>query len=295
MANIIFFTLYLVGAVILSSLIMPILYMQLGDQPILALNKAIKYGSFLIAIAFIKPAINFRGLKKLDIFGINSDGKGLLKKHLFFGLIWGFCLFLPITMAFWLLDIRDFSFDFIINLDFFIYTFFLAILTSLLIGTIEELFFRGILVQESFHNMSILLIVITSSLIFSAFHFIKIPEILDPNIRWDTGIMYLYDAIMGYNITLKVDAFVALFLFGIALSIVKIRTKSIYYCIGLHACFVFLIKIYKQNSVVNFNSDYIHYISTYDHFIGLIAIFFLFLYVSAYMFYILSNDVKTTY
>tara|TARA_Y100000590_G_scaffold455919_1_gene605467 strand:- start:1064 stop:1873 length:810 start_codon:yes stop_codon:yes gene_type:complete len=269
--------------------------MQLGDQPILALNKAIKYGSFLIAIAFIRPAINYRRLKKLDIFGINSEGKGFLKKHLFSGFIWAFCLFLPITTAFWLLDIRDFSFDFIINLDFFIYTLFLAILSSLLIGVIEELFFRGVLVQESFHNVSILLIVITSSLIFSAFHFIKIPEILDPVIRWDTGLMYLYEAITGYNITFKVDAFVSLFLFGVGLSIIKIRTKSVYYCIGLHACFVFLIKIYKQNSVVNFNSDYIGYISTYDHFIGLVAIFFLFLYVSVYIFYILSNDVKNTY
>ena len=41
----------------------------------------------------------------------------------------------------------------------------------------------------------------------------------------------------------------------------NIRYKNIFYCIGIHAGFIFIIKTYKQNSYVNFEGSFLNLIS----------------------------------
>ena len=45
------------------------------------------------------------------------------------------------------------------------------------------------------------------------------------------------------------------------MSLIKIRYKNIFYCIGIHAGFIFIIKTYKQNSYVNFEGSFLNLIS----------------------------------
>ena len=69
MKNIFFFTIYIIFFAVLSSLIITLLYMQFDEQPILALNKAIKYGAMVMCAIFIVPAMKYRRLYSKEIVG----------------------------------------------------------------------------------------------------------------------------------------------------------------------------------------------------------------------------------
>ena len=93
MKNVIFFTIYIVFFAICSSLIFSILYMQFEEQPMLALNKAIKYGGSSIN-DYVSPdgtLGNFQN--KFNVYG--QEGlkiKGYkIKKEVLYGRSTFFC------------------------------------------------------------------------------------------------------------------------------------------------------------------------------------------------------------
>ena len=69
MKNILNFTIYILFFAVLSSLIFTLLYMQFDEQPMLALNKAIKYGAILLCGIFIVPALKASKLYQRQLVG----------------------------------------------------------------------------------------------------------------------------------------------------------------------------------------------------------------------------------
>jgi len=120
-------------------------------------------------------------------------------------------------------------------------------LTGLLIGVIEEFFFRNyiFLTLNQRFKWNLLVCVLITSVFYSLIHFINFekPLILGDPTLWDgfrliampitnmTKIQYFWPAAIG------------LFLFGLILNDLVIRTRSIYPSIGLHAGCVFFVKI----------------------------------------------------
>ena len=62
---------------VLSSLIFTLLYMQIDEQPMLALNKAIKYGAILMCAVFIVPAMKINKLYQREIVGYLEQKQNL--------------------------------------------------------------------------------------------------------------------------------------------------------------------------------------------------------------------------
>ena len=269
MKNILFFTLYIIFFAFLSSLVFTLLYMQFDEQPMLALNKTIKYGAMLLCMVFIIPAMKMRNIYDRRLVGY-SDGKLEFIKNVLKGFALSCLLSIPLLFLFSYLNIREIDFNIAFNQSF-IYLILLTVLISLLISLIEESFFRGLMIQTNNNLISAFNIVLLSSFIYSLFHFIKIPLIVDDNLFWNTGLNELLRAFYNFFKTINIDAAITLLVFGILLGIIRVRNKTLSYGIGIHAGFIFVIKIFKKNSSVDLDSSNNFLISSYDQFTGHLA------------------------
>ncbi|ODS31869.1 MAG: hypothetical protein SCARUB_03014 [Candidatus Scalindua rubra] len=118
------------------------------------------------------------------------------------------------------------------------------ILIGCFIGFIEEVFFRGFLLQSFMENMSLPIAVCACSLIYSILHFFR------ADVHVSTG----FQAFVGFATIVQffkplflqffknLPSIIGLFLVGVVLSYAFIKTKSLYLSIGLHSGWVFMMK-----------------------------------------------------
>ena len=288
MKNIVFFTIYIVFFAILSSILFSVLYMQFDEQPIFALNKAIKYGGILLCIVFIFPTLKLKGLYNRSLIGFTEPKKEFILnifKSFFTSLIFS----IPLIFLFLFLDMRNLNNDQIF-FDGFLTIIIFTILISFVISFIEESFFRGILIQKNQSILQSIYIILLSSTVYSLFHFIKIPLILNEEIFWNTGLIEIFNVFSNFYNLISFDAAITLLVFGILLGFIRIKTMSISYCIGIHAGFVFVIKIFRQNTTVNFDSKYNLLLSSYDHFTGHLSTLWIVIILTLYLIFIKNKD-----
>ncbi|MFL2549640.1 MAG: type II CAAX prenyl endopeptidase Rce1 family protein [Gammaproteobacteria bacterium] len=260
--------------------------MQFDEQPMLALNKAIKYGTILLCGIFIVPVLKYLNIYNRKVLGY-SEPRIFFVLNTIKGFFLSILLLTPLIIFYDYLGVRNINdIDLsILNKTFFyivIYTLFI----SFIISIIEESYFRGIMIQKKINLIPIISTIIFSSLIYSLFHFIKIPLIIDENIVWNTGLIELSNVFINLFRVISYDAAITLFVFGILLALIRLRYQTISYCIGFHAGFIFMIKIFKQNSSVNYETSYSFYLSSYDQFTGSIATIWIMLILIIYLIYI---------
>ena len=286
MTRVLFFTIYILFFALLSSLLFTLLYMQFDEQPILALNKAIKYGAILLCVIFIIPALKLLNINNRQLLGY-SEPQVLFLFHVVKGFFLSILLMLPLIFLYDYLEIRVINnIDLIVFNTSFLQVLIYTIFISFIISIIEESYFRGIMIEKNSCIVKTFLIIIFSSLVYSLFHFIKIPLIIDENIFWYTGLIELSDLFINFFKIISFDSAITLFVFGILLGIIRVKQKSISYCIGIHAGFIFLIKTFKQNSSINYNSTYNSFLSSHDQFTGNLATIWIILIIIVYLVYI---------
>ena len=120
-----------------------------------------------------------------------------------------------------------------------------ALMTALMVGFLEELFFRGILFQGLLKDSGAVVAFVAANLIYSASHFFKPPEdFIAAGIDPLAGLRFL-----GLCLTPFLDpprilpGLIGLFIIGVVLSYALLRTDSLYLSIGLHTGWVFGIKM----------------------------------------------------
>ena len=145
-----------------------------------------------------------------------------------------------------------------------------AIISACLIGLIEETLFRGLLQSQLSAAMNSFWAIIIVSTVYSSVHFLQAPE-FDPThtIHWYSGFTLLSSAFANFgNVYSFWDAWIALFLAGLFLSLVRLRTNNILWCIGIHAGWVTHIKVYKKFTDRENSAQCSSLASDYDNFIG---------------------------
>ncbi len=117
-------------------------------------------------------------------------------------------------------------------------------LIACLIGIIEEILFRGFVLQSFLESMSLPVAVCACSLIYSMLHFFKadvfVPTGFQPLVGFVT-IAQFFKPIF-FEFFKNLPAIIGLFLVGVVLSYAFIKTKSLYLSIGLHTGMVFMMK-----------------------------------------------------
>jgi membrane protease YdiL (CAAX protease family) len=120
-----------------------------------------------------------------------------------------------------------------------------ALITASLVGCLEELFFRGVLFKGLREDSRPATAFTVANLLYAASHFFKPPETfqltgLDPL----AGFRFVGAALERFHDPEAIlPGLVGLFIIGVVLSYALVRTQSLYLSIGLHAGWVFAIKM----------------------------------------------------
>ena len=119
-----------------------------------------------------------------------------------------------------------------------------ALLSGVFAGSLEEIFFRGILFKGMLQNGRLVRAVVLSNLFYSALHFVKPGEPyfvddFDPL----AGFRHLSYTFTSFLEPLDIlPGMFGLFLLGVVLSYAFFRTGNLYLAIGLHAGWIFGLK-----------------------------------------------------
>ncbi len=117
-------------------------------------------------------------------------------------------------------------------------------LIACLIGVMEEIFFRGFLLQSFMENMSVPMAVFVCSLIYSVLHFFRADVFVSTGFQPFVGFVTMAQFFkpLFFDLAKHLPEIIGLFLVGVVLSYAFIKTKSLYLSIGLHTGMVFMVK-----------------------------------------------------
>ncbi|HEY3305118.1 MAG TPA: CPBP family intramembrane glutamic endopeptidase [Candidatus Binatia bacterium] len=119
-----------------------------------------------------------------------------------------------------------------------------ALMTALMVGFLEELFFRGMLFKGLLEDTRRTTAFAAANLFYAAVHFPKPPEKfsvsgLDPL----AGVRFLGESLQPFlNPAEILPGLIGLFIISLVLSYAFFRTRALYLSIGLHAGWVFALK-----------------------------------------------------
>lgn len=147
-----------------------------------------------------------------------------------------------------------------------------ALVGGLLIGLLEEAFFRGALYGAIRRRGGVWSAVLWTALLYAAVHFLK-PRPLPDGVAFDlAGAAQMFAQVFtGVFQWQHVDSMAALFLVGVFLALVRERTGHIGWCIGLHAGWVFVIQVSRQLTDGDPASAHAWLAGDYDGVIGWLA------------------------
>ena len=117
-------------------------------------------------------------------------------------------------------------------------------LIACLIGFIEELFFRGFVLQSFMKDMPIAIAVCATSAIYSVLHFLNTEVPVARGLQVSVGFttMSQFFKPLFLQFIENLPSSIGLFLVGVVLSYAFLLTKSLYLSIGLHSGWVFMMK-----------------------------------------------------
>lgn len=158
-----------------------------------------------------------------------------------------------------------------------------ALIGGLLIGLLEETFFRGALYASIRRRAGIAAAALWSALLYALVHFLK-PHDLPPGVPFDwagawTMFLHVFVGLFQWQ---HLDSLAALLSAGVFLALVRERTGHIGWCIGLHAGWVFVIQIARRLTDGNDGSSLAFLAGQYDGVIGWLAAFWIALLALAY-------------
>jgi hypothetical protein len=107
---------------------------------------------------------------------------------------------------------------------------------------LEELLFRGFILGVLLRSFSRLGAIVFTSALFSIIHFLKAPELTTPNdsVDWSSGFISVAHSFWQFGDPVLLAAgFLTLFVIGCILADARLRTRSLWLAIGLHAGWIF--------------------------------------------------------
>lgn len=242
----------------------------ISDQPIHRVMHRVAMLCALVGLIWL--------VRRWRLVDRRSFGFGLRRKEfwrqLAIGLIAGTLVILPLVVALQALGVRAprTGFDLTLVAMFKLVAFSLA--TGLVVGLIEEVFFRGVLFTAIRRSSGTVSAIVLPSLLYASLHFLG-GRLLVPaaQIEWSSGLAVLGEMFNKYaNPAAIVDSFLALFAVGALLAYVRVRTGSIAACIGLHAAWVCVIACVKETTRLQTGHSASWLVGSYDGIVGWAAL-----------------------
>ena len=164
---------------------------------------------------------------------------------------------------------------------------FSALASGLIIGLIEETLFRGVIQSQLSKVFNVVLVIAIVNIIYASVHFLQAPDSTATlQIHWYTGFIILREAFANLaNYELYADAWLALLLAGIFLSMIKLRSNNLWWCIGIHAGWVTHIKLFKDLTNRSQDAECAYLASSYDNYIGELSTIWILIVLTFWFFY----------
>lgn len=143
----------------------------------------------------------------------------------------------------------------------FIFTAAKAVMTALVVALIEEIFFRGFILQAFLKDLKKIWAVTITSFFFSIVHFTQIaghPSFAKFDLLAGFKTLGLMFAPLG-DLSAVIPGFIGLFIVGFILAYCCIWTRGLYFSIGLHAGWIFIIKTDSLFVLLNQGQKYSFY------------------------------------
>ncbi|MGH1537995.1 MAG: lysostaphin resistance A-like protein [Gammaproteobacteria bacterium] len=231
-------------------------------------SRSVLFAAIILFIALYRKL----GFGSWQDIGYNTDKKQFFNDVLK-GIGFGVLIMSPVIVGLLLTENRILDMDWELSLSNILGLLFTALLAGLIIGLLEETLFRGAMLGAIKKQSSVIFAIVATSLFYASVHFIQ-PNIKmeTNNLNWASGFELLKHSFSEFeNLSHIFDSLLALFLAGVLLSIVRIRTDRIAYCIGIHAGWVITIKVFKRVTDSNPQSGYDFLTGNYDKVIGYLA------------------------
>jgi membrane protease YdiL (CAAX protease family) len=158
-----------------------------------------------------------------------------------------------------------------------------GLIGGILVGFIEETFFRGGMYGAMRRNNRVITAALLTSLFYAAMHFIKQQPLAaaEPYV-WYSGLQILSTAFIQLAEWTTFDSFLALFVVGLFLALLRERSGNIAYCIGMHAGWIFVIRLMRKFTRVDHSSEFSGLVGHYDGITGYLAVVWLGLLILLY-------------
>lgn len=170
---------------------------------------------------------------------------------------------------------------------------FKALVTGFAVAVIEETIFRGALLGGLKQGTNTFIAVTVSSLFYAAVHFLKYRALPpETELHWYTGLEMLPSALFRFSDPVIIDTFATLFVFGVLLSLIRIRNNNISLCIGIHAGVVAAIKLVRHFTDPVPGSEYSYLVNDYNNLLGWLAFSWLSLLTAVYLWHWMRHAVR---
>ena len=207
---------------------------------------------------------------KLSWTDLGFSPKSIFFKQLTKGIIFGVITLLPVLMLLYFLGVHVLDQTKVWTLEMIVRKTSISLFLALLISYVEEPIFRGVLLAGLRQKMTVWAAILIGSAYYGSLHFLetstKTPY---QDITLNSSFMLFGEAIMAWTNPAVFPAFLGLFMVGIFLCVVRTQIKqSLGLCIGIHASWVWQIKLSKDFFNTNYDSPYIYLVSSYDGLVG---------------------------
>ncbi len=242
-------------------------------------DKVLSRAAILAAAVLLLPLGRWLALSRAEIGLKDFDGRQFAGYWLL-----GYLLILPPSVAFVLIDFRVFDVRVLDDIGEASRVALMAVVSGLLVGLFEEVLFRGVLLSL-WRRTSARWAVVGSSTVYALVHFVESAEpVSEPG--WLSGFAQLSGAFAPLlEPRAYWDSFLGLFLLGVGLCWVRMRTGSLWPCIALHGAFVMFLKIYKDVTIRDIDVPLAWVVGSYDNFVGLLTSLWLVLVLAGMWYY----------
>lgn len=270
MRHFLLFVALLAAALILASALTYPAWLLVSLISIEPVHRVMHRVAMLLALIGLVLLTRRLGLSSRESMGYGMPRARFLRQ-LVVGWIAGFLLMTPLVLFLLGLDIRNVRPGFEGS---WVGLAIGGIVSGFAVAFIEETFFRGVLVSAARRTSGNAAAVIAPSLLYAALHFLggrlRVPA---EEVGWEHGFLVLAHLFERYSEPLMfADSFLALFMLGVLLALIRLRTGAIAACIGLHAAGVCTIAVLRKATEVNAAAEQAWWVGAYDGVIGWAAL-----------------------
>jgi hypothetical protein len=267
------FVALLAGSLLIAAALTYPAWLLVGTVSVEPVHRVMHRVAMLIALVGLIVLTRRLGLANKEALGYALPRREFVRQ-LVVGWLCGIALMLPLTGLLLGLDIRLPRAEFNAQLSTWLALLGGGIVSGLAVAFIEETFFRGVLFRAVSRSSGVAAAIIAPSVLYAVVHFLdgrlRVPN---ESVTWVHGFAVLGKLFERYAEPLiLIDSFAALFMLGILLAVVRLRTGNIAACIGLHAAGVAAIAVLREATQLNPEATYAPLVGSYNGVIGWAAL-----------------------